>query len=110
MHGRERPAGRAGRDGRRSPRPPGLQRQPFAGIADKQGVSAGGLGFDVLQAYAREHDYPCIGMLVELENTKFSTALRAPVWTSTGFVYIGKSQRNLDLRVRYFKGARLKKS
>ncbi len=66
--------------------------------------------FDTLEAYAREHNYPCIGVVLELENTRFSEALRAPVWPSTGFVYIGKSQRNLDLRVRYFHGARLKKA
>ena len=39
-----------------------------------------------------------------------SPALRAPVWPSTGFVYVGISPRNLELRVRYFRGARLKKS
>jgi hypothetical protein len=66
--------------------------------------------FDVLEDYARAHDFPCIGMVLELENTRFGEALRAPVWTSTGFVYIGKSGRGLDLRVRYFRGARLKKT
>jgi hypothetical protein len=65
--------------------------------------------FDVLEAHARENDYPCIGVILELENTRFGVTLRAPVWPSTGFIYIGKSQRNLDLRIRYFRGARLKK-
>jgi hypothetical protein len=64
--------------------------------------------FDVLEDYARAHGFPCIGMVLELENTRFGEALRAPVWPSTGFVYIGKSGRGLDLRVRYFRGARLK--
>lgn len=62
----------------------------------------------VLEAYAREHDFPCIGILMELENTRFGESLRNPVWTSSGFVYAGKSARGLDLRVWYFRGARLK--
>jgi hypothetical protein len=66
--------------------------------------------FDTLEADAREHDFPCIGMVLELENARFGKTLRAPVWQSTGFTYIGISQRNLDLRVRYFRGARLKKT
>ena len=40
---------------------------------------------------------------------RFGETLRSPVWPSTGFVYIGKGPRGLDLRVRYFRGARLKK-
>ena len=66
--------------------------------------------FEVLEEYARQHDYPCIGMVLELENTRFGETLRAPVWPSTGFIYVGKSGRGLDLRLRYFRGARLKKA
>ena len=64
--------------------------------------------FEVLEDHARNNAYPCIGVVMELENSRFGKALRAPVWPSTGFVYIGKSQRKLELRVRYFRGARLK--
>ncbi|MEO6687478.1 MAG: hypothetical protein ABIS07_18290 [Dokdonella sp.] len=64
----------------------------------------------VLEAYAREHDFPCIGILMELENVRFGESMRNPVWTSTRFVYAGKSGRGLDLRVWYFRGARLKAS
>jgi hypothetical protein len=64
---------------------------------------------EILEAYAREHKFPCVGMLLELENSRFAETLQQPIWPTTKFVYIGKSQRNLDLRVRYFKGARLKK-
>lgn len=63
--------------------------------------------FEVLERHAIEHDYPCIGVMLELENTKFDSNLRRPVWTHTRFIYIGKSARNLDLRVRYFHGAHL---
>jgi len=64
---------------------------------------------EILEAYARENKFPCIGVLLELENARFADKLQQPVWPTTKFVYVGKSQRNLDLRVRYFKGARLKK-
>ena len=64
---------------------------------------------EVLEAYARDNKFPCIGVIVELENARFAETLQQPIWKSSKFVYIGKSQRNLDLRVRYFKGARLKK-
>ena len=66
--------------------------------------------FDTLQEFARANGFPCIGMLLELENARFGAALRAPVWPGTGFVYAGKSGRGLELRVRYFRGARLKKT
>ena len=65
--------------------------------------------FDALEAYARANRFPCIGVLLELENERFGKSLRAPVWPGIDFVYIGKSQRGLDLRVRYFRGARLKR-
>lgn len=64
--------------------------------------------FDVLEDYARAHDYPCIGVLLELENERFGQTLRAPVWPGIGFVYVGPSGRGLDMRVRYFRGAKLK--
>src|SRR5450432_2482706 len=51
--------------------------------------------FNVLQDYARVHGFPCIGVILELENARFGQALRAPVWPGTGFVYIGRSQRDL---------------
>jgi hypothetical protein len=62
----------------------------------------------VLEDYAREHDFPCIGVLLELENEGFATSMQWAHWNTTGFSYIGKSPRGLDLRVCYFRGARLK--
>lgn len=62
----------------------------------------------MLDAYARERDFPCIGILLELENTRFGEKLRTATWWNLRFSYIGKSARNLDLRVHYFRGARLK--
>lgn len=62
----------------------------------------------VLERYARDHDYPCIGVLLELENEGFADTLRWAHWSGVGFSYIGVSPRGLDLRVWYFRGARLK--
>ena len=64
--------------------------------------------FDFLQSWAGARDFPCIGMLLELENARFGEVFRLAEWRKTRFVYIGKSPRGLDVRVRYFRGARLK--
>lgn len=62
----------------------------------------------VLERYARAHDFPCIGILLELENKGFNGALRWANWHGVNFSYIGISPRGLELRVWYFRGARLK--
>lgn len=64
--------------------------------------------FDVLEADSRERDFPCIGVILELENTRFGEVFRKAEWTKPHFIYIGKSPRGLDVRVRYFRGAKLK--
>jgi hypothetical protein len=64
--------------------------------------------FELLEGYAVKNNYPCIGVVIELENARFAEAGRMPVWPDVDFVYIGKSQRGFDLRVRYFRGATLK--
>ncbi|HEX7338570.1 MAG TPA: hypothetical protein VF271_01405 [Rhodanobacteraceae bacterium] len=63
---------------------------------------------DVLQHYARANGYPCIGVLLELENKGFSKALRWARWPRLDFSFIGISPRGLELRVWYFRGAVLK--
>lgn len=62
----------------------------------------------LLEEYASARDYPCIGILLELENARFRDKGRMAVWWNPRFTYIGRSARSLDLRVHYFKGARLK--
>jgi hypothetical protein len=62
----------------------------------------------LLEEHARAHDYPCIGVLLELENDRFRKRGRMATWFNPRFVYIGRSDRGLDLRALYFKGARLK--
>lgn len=67
--------------------------------------------FNILEAWARERAFPCIGVLLELENAAFAHALRKPYWRARPdmvFNFIGHSDRGLDLRVCYFRGARLK--
>ena len=62
----------------------------------------------LLEDDAREHDWPCIGVLLELENERFSKKGRMPVWPGIDFVYVGKSPRGLECRIHWFRSARLK--
>lgn len=65
-----------------------------------------------LEAYAADNGYPCIGIVVELENPRFRDVLAdAPVWRASGvrLIYVGKSARGLDLRLQYFRGASLRR-
>lgn len=62
----------------------------------------------LLEDYARGHQFPCIGVLLELENERFRERGRMAVWWNPRFAYIGRSERGLDVRVLYFRGARLK--
>ena len=62
----------------------------------------------VLEAHARANDFPCIGVLLELENDRFRERGRMATWWNPRFTYIGRSERGLDLRVLYFRGSRLK--
>lgn len=61
-----------------------------------------------LDEYAAANGYPAIGILLELENERFRKVLRKAEWAHPHFTYIGRSPRGLDVRVHYFKGARLK--
>jgi hypothetical protein len=62
----------------------------------------------LLEEHARTHDYPCIGIMLELENDRFRDKGRMAVWWNPRFAYIGRSPRGLDVRMFYFKGAKLK--
>lgn len=63
---------------------------------------------DTLASHARENDFPCIGILLELENERFGSVGRKAEWVHPRFTYIGKSPRGLDVRAHYFRGAKLK--
>ncbi len=62
----------------------------------------------LLEDYARDRNWPCIGVLLELENTRFSKKGRMPVWPHLDFVYVGRSPRDLELRVSWFRQAPLR--
>ncbi len=64
--------------------------------------------FDALETWARGHGFPCIGVLLELENEGFARTLQRARWPDVDFSFIGRSRKGQDLRVRYFRGARLK--
>lgn len=63
---------------------------------------------DILETFAREHGFPCIGILVELENAGFRAKGRRPVWAGLELTYAGRSPRGLETRVYFFRGARMK--
>jgi hypothetical protein len=62
----------------------------------------------LLGDYARANGYPCIGILLELENARFGETLRRPVWTNPDFVYLGRVIGGRELRIHYFADAELK--
>ena len=62
----------------------------------------------VLEPYARERGFPCIGVLLELENERFATGLRRAYWSDMKMTFIGRNAIGQDVRVWYFPGAKLK--
>lgn len=64
--------------------------------------------FELLESHAKRDGYPCIGVLTELQHMKFDQMGRVPVWPGAELVYIGRSQQGFEVRVRYFRGAKLK--
>jgi hypothetical protein len=61
-----------------------------------------------LESYAAAHEFPCIGIMLELEGTRFADKGRMPIWPRTPFIYIGRSGRGLETRIYYFKDAKLR--
>ncbi len=61
-----------------------------------------------LEEHAAANDFPCIGILLELEGARFKDKGRMPIWPHTGFIYVGRSGRGLESRIYFFKGAKLK--
>ncbi|MBP6514895.1 MAG: hypothetical protein KA224_06915 [Steroidobacteraceae bacterium] len=64
----------------------------------------------VLESYEASLPAPqCIGVLLEIENRGLADYQGAALWKQTGYAFIGYSPRGLDMRVRYFDGARLQR-
>jgi len=62
----------------------------------------------VLEEFAATRDFPCIGVMLELEGERFKDKWRMPIWRYAKFIYVGRSPRGLETRVYYFEGAMLK--
>ena len=63
-----------------------------------------------LESYSLEHpDAGAAGVYLELENPSFARHLRQAIWPRPGleFVYIGRTARGLERRVKWFAHARI---
>lgn len=49
----------------------------------------------------------CIGLITLVENTQLNELRKKPIYPTTGFVFIGYSKKGFQVRVRYFKGAKI---
>ncbi len=54
-----------------------------------------------------ENQTECIGLITLIENTQLNEKRREPIYPTTGFVFIGFSKKGFQVRVRYFKGAKI---
>lgn len=52
-------------------------------------------------------DTSCIGLITLVENNALNQHRRESVFPTTGFVFAGFSKKGYQIRVRYFKGARI---
>ena len=61
-----------------------------------------------LDEYARARDFPCIGVVLELQSPELHEMGKQPFWPRTRFNYIGESVNGYKLFVHYFEGAKFK--
>jgi len=57
--------------------------------------------------YVTGVDKEVIGVFMEIENQFFQKFRRDAIFPEADFVYIGKNERGVHLRVRYFEGAQI---
>ena len=62
----------------------------------------------LLEPYAHERGYPCIGILAELENPGYEKSLQRAFWAGVNLTYIGRGSNGVQQRIWYFPRARLK--
>ncbi len=74
-----------------------------------------GIAFSMLQRaqrcladYARSHDFPCIGIALEIQSRELGEKGNQPFWPRTRFSYIGQNANGRRLFVHYFDDATLK--
>jgi len=58
------------------------------------------------KVYKQSHP-ECVGIITEIYNDKLSKNRREAVFTTSGFVFIGYSKNGYQIRVYYFKGAKI---
>jgi hypothetical protein len=61
-----------------------------------------------LSDYARSRDFPCIGIVIEIQSRELRDIGNQPYWPRTQFNFIGQSAAGLNIFVHYFEGAKLK--
>jgi GNAT superfamily N-acetyltransferase len=61
-----------------------------------------------LAEHARSNDFPCIGILVEIQSRELREIAKRAFWPRTRFSYIGRNAAGNKLFVHYFDGAMLK--
>ncbi len=61
-----------------------------------------------LDEYARARDFPCIGVVLEIQSAELHEIGKRFFWPRTRFNYIGESVNGFKLFVHYFEGAMFK--
>jgi GNAT superfamily N-acetyltransferase len=61
-----------------------------------------------LADHARRHNFPCIGILLEVQSRELREIGKRAYWPRTRFSYIGKNAAGNKLFAHYFDGAMLK--
>lgn len=87
----------------------------FVGKANRDGRILNSIlkrSVQILDDYARQLSYTCVGIYLELYNKHFyekaGTWRRKGLWKGSQFFFAGKSIRGYDLRIHYFPDAQLK--
>ncbi len=73
------------------------------GLLDKMAVGT----INFLEELFINKQTDCIGVITLMENEKLNNLRREAVLPSTGFVFIGNSKNGAQIRVKYFKGAKI---
>lgn len=62
---------------------------------------------DFLEEIHSTYDPYCIGIITEVQNTKLNEHRKEAVYPGSGFTFIGYSKRGFQIRIYYFKGAKI---
>ena len=62
---------------------------------------------DYLEYIHKNHEPLCIGLITEVQNPKLAKYRREAVYPGSGFIFIGYTKNGNQVRVYYFKGAKI---